>query len=263
VVRIRPTAEYSGKRITDRQIEVLSAVNERGSINSAAKLLNITPPVAYRHIRELEKTIGKNVLSSGPRGSVITEDGAELLRTITTAETILSRDRRFTIACTPVTEELMMSSISSSGVNADLIISDDERNIAMLKQNDAELVILDDPVHVFDDDSLNWKEIGQMGMVHVDKGTSYMRYRYGAQRIAFRYLDSIGEQYTIDGETLSLTDLLDSGKSFFVDEVLLMRKGIRIHSATDPSILRHAILAVYANQSDNIEKVVSEVLKKR
>ena len=263
MVRIRPTAEYSGKRITDRQIEVLSAVHESGSINAAAKLLNITPPVAYRHIRELERIVGKSVITAGPRGSVITEYGSELLKEITTAERILSRKRRFAVACTPVTEELMMSSISSSGVNADLIISDDERNIAMLKQNDVELVILDDPVHVFDDDSLNWKEIGQMGMVHVDRGTSYMKYRYGAQRIAFRYLDSIGKRYTIDGETLSLQDLLDSGKSFFVDEVLLMRKGIRVHSATDPAILRHAILAVYVNQSDDIDKVVSEVLRKK
>jgi len=262
VVSIRPAAEHSGKRISSRQIEVLRAVNGKGSINAAARSLNITAPVAYRHIRELEKMIGENVITSGPRGSVITEHGAELLKRITTAETILSRERRFTVACTPVTEELMMSSISSSGVNADLIISDDERNIAMLKQNDAELVILDDPVRVFDDDSLYWTEIGQMGMVHVDKGASYMKYRYGAQRIAFRYLDSIGKQYTIDGETLSLPDLLDSGKSFFVDEVLLMRKGIRVHSATDPSILRHAILAVYVNHSDDIEKVVSAVLKK-
>jgi hypothetical protein len=62
---------------------------------------------------------------------------------------------------------------------------------------------------------------------------------------------------------LSLADLLDSGKSFFVDEVLLMRKGIRMHSATDPLMLRHAILAVYRSPSDDIEKLVSEILKRR
>ncbi|MDR0791369.1 MAG: LysR family transcriptional regulator, partial [Methanomassiliicoccaceae archaeon] len=33
---------------------MLNAVNETGSINAAAKVLNITPPVAYRHIREAE-----------------------------------------------------------------------------------------------------------------------------------------------------------------------------------------------------------------
>jgi len=263
VIRIRPSAESSGKRITDRQMEVLSTVHESGSINSAAELLKISPSVAFRHIREMERTAGYSVIESGPRGSVITERGAELLRDIISAEMRLSQNRRFTVACTPVTEELMMSSISSSGVSADLIISDDERNMRSLRQDDADLVILDDPVHVFDDDSLQWQEVGQMGMVHVDKGKSYIKYRYGAQRIAFRYLDSIGKEYTVDGETLSLSDLIDSGKSFFVDEVLLMRKGIRMHSATDPQMLRHAILAVYRTSSDEIERLVSEILKRK
>ena len=263
MIKIKPSAESSGKRITDRQMEVLSAVHESGSINAAAKLLRITPPVAYRHIREIEKATGESVITSGPRGSVITEHGIKLLRSVASAEKKLSGERRFTVACTPVTEELMMSSVSSSGIAADLLISDDERNMRSLGHGDVDIVILDDPVHVFDDDSLQWQEIGQMGMVHADKGTSYIKYRYGAQRIAFRYLDSVGKEYTIDGETLSLADLLDSGKSFFVDEVLLMRKGIRMHSATDPLMLRHAILAVYRSSSDDIEKLVSEILKRR
>jgi hypothetical protein len=100
-------------------------------------------------------------------------------------------------------------------------------------------------------------------MVHVDKGGSYIKYRYGAQRIAYRHLDSLGKEYSIDSETLSLNDLIDSGKSFFVDEVLLMRKGIRIHSSTDPSLLKHSILAVYRELTFETDRLVNELLKKR
>jgi len=261
-VKIRAAASCK-KSITERQLEVLNAVHETGSINAAAKLLGISAPVAFRHIKEIENAAGESVLNVTPRGSVLTEFGNELLRSVRTADIRLSNERRFTVACSPVTEELLMSALSSVNTDADLLISDDEMNMRTLRRDEADLVILDDPVHVFDDDSLKWKEIGQMGMVHVDNGTSYIRYRYGAQRIAFRHLDAIGKKYSIDSETLSLNDLFDSGKSFFVDEVLLMRKGIRVHSSTDPLLLKHSILAVYKIPSDDIEKLIAELIRRK
>ena len=262
-VSVRPAAASGGKKITDRQIEVLNAVHGCGSINAAASVLGISAPVAYRHIRELEKAAGEDVLTSTPRGSRLTECGAGILRSMRSAGERLSQVRRFTVACSPVTEELLMSALSSADTDADLMISDDGMNMRALRKDEADVVILDDPVYVFDDDSLHWQEIAQMNMVHVDKGTSYIRYRYGAQRIAFRHLDAAGTEYTVDDETLSLSDLLDSGKSFFADEVLLMRKGLRIRSSTDPALLRHSILAVYREPSEKIERLVGELLKRK
>jgi molybdate transport repressor ModE-like protein len=252
-----------GRKITDRQIDVLTAVHRCGSINAAAAEIGISAPVAYRHIKEMENIAGRRVLHVSPRGSKLTGYGTDLLRSMATADERLSQDRRFTVACSPVTEELLMSSLSSTGTDADLLISDDDMNMRLLRRDDVDMIILDDPVHVFDDDSLQWQEIAQMNMVHVDKGTSYIRYRYGAQRIAFRHLDSVGKKYVTDGETLSLTDLLGSGKSFFVDEILLMRKNIRISSSTDPALLRHSILAVYRERSEEIDRLVNELLKRR
>lgn len=259
-IDISGSVALRGKKITKRQLEVLNAVNEHGSINAAAKALGISVPVAYRHIQNALLAAGDPVLISSPRGSVLTECGEELLRSVRAAETRLSNERRFTVACSPVTEELLMSVL---GADADLIISDDEVNMRALRKDEADIVILDDPVHVFDDETLQWQEIAQMGMVHVDKGTSYIKYRYGAQRIAFRHLDSMKKKYTVDAETLSLNDLINSGKSFFVDDVLLMRKGIRIRSSTDPSLLKHSILAVYKGPSERIEKLVSELIKRK
>ena len=261
-IRIKAAA-YAGKRITDRQLEVLAAVHEKGSINAAARALGISAAVAYRHIRETEKASGAGMIDATPRGSKLTEDGKRLLDSMASAGSKLSEERRFTVACSPVTEELLMSAISSAGIDADLVISDDEVNMRALRKEETDIVILDDPVHVFDDDSLQWQEIAQTDMVHVDKGTSYIRYRYGAQRIAYMHLDSLGEQYSVDSETLSLADLLDSGKSFFIDEVLLMRKGIRVRSSTDPSMLRHSVLAVYRERSESADRLIGELLKRR
>ncbi|MDR0791472.1 MAG: LysR family transcriptional regulator [Methanomassiliicoccaceae archaeon] len=262
-VRIKAAAVYGGKRITEKQLLVLHSVHETGSINAAARILGISPPVAYRHIKETEATVGESMLTASPRGSRLTEHAIALLRSLDTAEARLSDKKRFTVACSPVTEELLMSVLSSVDTNADLLISDDDVNLRMLRGGETDVVILDDPVHVFDDDTLQWQEIGQMDMVHVDRGESYIRYRYGAQRIAFRHLDSLGRKYTIDSETLSLNDLFDSGKSFFIDEVLLLRKGKRVHSSTDPALLRHSILAVFREPSGTIEKLVTELTKRK
>ncbi|MDR0335202.1 MAG: LysR family transcriptional regulator, partial [Methanomassiliicoccaceae archaeon] len=190
MIEISAAAASRGRTITKRQLEVLNAVHEAGSINAAARMLNISAPVAYRHIKEIEATAGEPLLTTSPRGSVLTDGGNRILRAMRSAETRLTGERRFTVACSPVTEELLMSVLSSMGADADLLISDDGVNMTLLRKDGADVVILDDPVHVFDDDTLQWQEIGQMGMVHVDKGTSYIRYRYGAQRIAFRHLDS-------------------------------------------------------------------------
>ena len=95
-----------------------------------------------------------------------------------------------------------------------------------------------------------------MGMVYVDNGPSFIRYRYGAQRVAFMFLDTMDKSYTVDSETYSLPELLASNKSFFVDEFLLTRKGLRLKSAVDPKILRHAITAVYRREDKTVLRVV-------
>jgi molybdate transport repressor ModE-like protein len=238
---------------------VLRSVSEHGSINAAAASLGISAPVAYRHIREIERTVGEKVLRPTPNGSELTGHGTMVLEMISSAEERLSQERRFTVACSPVTEELLTSSLPP---DADLIVSDDITNLRLMRSGAADVVILDDPVHLFDDDSLQWQEVARMNMVHADRGRSYIRYRYGAQRIAFRHLDSMGTDYSIDSETLSLDDLINSGKSFFVDEILLIRKGIRIRSSTDPSLLRHSVLAVFKGPSEDTERLLSELLRK-
>ncbi len=123
------------------------------------------------------------------------------------------------------------------------------------------MVIIDDPLYLFDIDECGFEsdEIGNMGMVYVDNGPVFIRYKYGAQRVAFMFLDTGRREYTIESETHSLAELLGSNKSFFVDEFLLMRKGLRLKSAVDPKILRHTITAVYRSDDKTAVKLVASM----
>ena len=126
------------------------------------------------------------------------------------------------------------------------------------------MVIIDDPLYLFDIDECGFEsdEIGNMGMVYVDNGPVFIRYKYGAQRVAFMFLDTLGYDYAVDAETYSLTEMLGSNKSFFVDEFLLTRKGIKLKSAVDPKVLRHAITAIYRSENKTVMKLVN-ALKSR
>jgi len=260
----RLSLTVNGKNVTARQIEILAAVQEEGSKTAAAKKLGISVPVVHRYIAGMEESTGEKMISSTPGGSVLTKSGIELTETSRMMNLRFKDERKTTVSCTPVTEELMMSLMSSLHSGADLIVSDDTVNIRMLRNGMTDMIILDDPVHLFDLGGFQWTDAGEMDMVHVDRGRSYVTYRYGAQRIAYMHLDAKGTEYTVDGEMMSLRDLMNSGRSFFVDEILLVREGIRIRSATEPSVLRHMISAVYRDGSnDEIRRILNGLAKNR
>ena len=252
--------KVNGSSITARQIEVLDAIGKEGSKTAAARKLRLSVPVVHRYVSSVEESTGVKMITSTPSGTVLTEDGRTIVNTARMMQLRCS-DGRTRIACTPVTEELAMSVISDVRSDADLVISDDRTNIAGLMNGSIDMILLDDPVHLFDLESFQFIEIGSMDMVHVDRGRAYMLYRYGAQRIAYMHLDASGIDYKVEGETMSLRDLMDSGKSFFVDEALLIREGVKIRSATEPKLLRHTINAVFGNTS-KVSNVLAELVRR-
>jgi peroxiredoxin len=57
--------------------------------------------------------------------------------------------------------------------------------------------------------------------------------------------------------------LISSNLSFFVNQSLLSRKGIRLKSATEMKMLAHKIIAVYRKEDIDVLKLVSELKKER
>ena len=259
-ISIQNSQIINGKTVTARQIEALMAVEETGSQTSAAKRLGISVPVLHKYIACIEEAVGGPVLKTTPAGSVLTHTGKEILDLARYTENRCIMDRGFTVCCTPVTEDIMMSVISASKIpDAHIIVSDDEYNIRLMRENRADLAIIDDPLYLFEVEEYQMEEIGYMGMVYIDNGPNFIRYKYGAQRVAFMYLDSINKKYNIDSETFSLPELLGSNKSFFIDEFMLTRRNLRLKSAVDPKMLRHAITAIYREEDPRISKIIKAV----
>ncbi|MFA6680157.1 MAG: LysR family transcriptional regulator [Candidatus Methanomethylophilaceae archaeon] len=262
-IEIKTSMVVNGQNITSRQLEVLEAIHLNGSKTAAARSLGISAPVVHRYMALMEENTGMTLMASTPTGTELTEVGLRILETAKIMNLRCHAEKGFTVACSPVTEELLMSVISSTKTKADLIISDDNMNLKLLKEGLVDIIILDDPVYLFDADDFEWAEIGYMDMIHVYNGSSYIRYRYGAQRIAYDHLDLEGIVYKVDAETCLLSDLINSGKSFFVDEFLLLKKGIKIRSATDKKLLRHSITAVYRRDSKEISRMLKALQNKR
>lgn len=255
-IEARTYMVVNGNNLTSRQLDVLAAVRECGSKTAAAKKLGISPPVVHKYMVSMERIIGSKLMLSTPTGTELTELGERLLEVYWMMEARCSDDRMFTISCSPVTEDLIMQAVSQSKVRANIIVSDDYTNINSLKRGYSDMIVLDDPQLLEMVDDYEWSEVGYMDMIHVDNGPSYIRYKYGAQRIAYAYLDSVGADYKIDSDTYLLSDLIGSKKSFFVDEFLLLKKGIKLQSATNKQFLRHSITAVYRREEKEITRLL-------
>lgn len=263
-ISVQVSQTINGKNITYRQLEALVAVAETGSQTAAAKKLGISVPVLHKYVGAIEEAVGEPVLETTPAGSRLTPAGSEVADNFSEMMLRCNDERGFTICCSPVTEDLMLSVISSVKIKgANLVVSDDEYNIQMMRENRADMAIIDDPLYLFDAEEFQMEEIGYMGIVFVNNGPSFIRYRYGAQRVAFMYLDSEQRKYTIDAETFSLPELLGSNKSFFIDEFMLTRRNLRLKSAVDPKLLRHAITAIYRKEDRNVAKVMNAVRSRK
>lgn len=259
-ISVQSSQVINGKTVTVRQLEALLAVQETHSQTAAARKLGISVPVLHKYISVIEEAAGEPILATTPAGSVLTSAGKEIADIARSMGHRCETDRGFTICCSPVTEDIMMSVVSAQKIpDAHMIVSDDEYNIRMMRENRADLAIIDDPLYLFDAEEYIMDEIGYMGMVFVDRGPSFIRYRYGAQRVAFMYLESLGRKYSVDAETFSLPELLGSNKSFFIDEFMLTRRNLRLKSEVDPKNLRHAVTAIYREDDPRILKIVRAV----
>src|SRR5262245_26068367 len=69
-----------GRRIKMRQLEVLFAVVECGTMGKAAERLALSQPVISKAIADLEQTVGARLLDRGPHGAEPTQYGRALLK---------------------------------------------------------------------------------------------------------------------------------------------------------------------------------------
>ena len=78
-VPLMQLSDRIGRRIKLRDLHVLMAVVQAGSMNKAAALLNTTQPAVSKSIAELERTVGVRLLDRNARGVEPTACGRALL----------------------------------------------------------------------------------------------------------------------------------------------------------------------------------------
>lgn len=103
-IRTKTYQTINGKTVTNRQLEVLSAVGTSGSMTSAALSLGISVPVVHKYISQIEAAAGTPVTVSTPSGTSLTATGKQIVEKHKATELRCQDNRRFTICCSPVTE---------------------------------------------------------------------------------------------------------------------------------------------------------------
>ena len=285
--------EVNGVDLTSRQLEVIYAIYRNGSQRSAARSLGITTPVLNRYMRQIEAKTRLKLADSTPNGTVLTADGEKIAREFAALGARMAKSDSPVVGCTIITEDLLLSSLSQVDPEGkfDLVISDDLRNLKDFRAGLMDLVVLDepcqgldpqqrlgvvrgrlglmdlvvldDPLFAFDDGEALFDEIGYDQLLHIDRGPSYLRFLYGAQRIGFKHLETSGKNFRIDRTERSLTSLVRSNMSFFVNESLAARKGLKLKSDTDPRLLRHEIVALYHEDREDIVSLLQELKRHR
>ncbi|OPY31308.1 MAG: Bacterial regulatory helix-turn-helix protein, lysR family [Methanomassiliicoccales archaeon PtaU1.Bin124] len=265
-VKLEPSVSLrvNGVELTPHQLEVILAIYQTGSQKAAAARMKVATPVLHRYLHQIEAKCGQRLAETKATGTELNEEGEAIAKEYLALQRRLGRGEKVVVGCTPVTEELLFTTLSAINDPSafQLVISDDERNMQEFQARLMDLVVLDDPLYAYEIDGLLWDEVAEDRLIHVERSAAYGKYRYGAQRIGFKYLDTRGDRYRIERLEHSLASLIRSNMSFFVNESLVMRKGLTLRSSTDPDQLKHKILAVYWEEGPSVDVLLKEMKKR-
>jgi DNA-binding transcriptional LysR family regulator len=266
-MRIEPVVSLrvNGVGLTPHQLEVLLEVYRQGSQRKAAERLGLATPVVNRALVQIESKTRTRLVEATPSGTSLNQDGMKLAREYSALLERMKKGEAVVVGGTVLTEDLLLSALSHLDQEADyeMVISDDERNLRDLRAGLMDVVLLDDPLYAYETEGAQFEEVAEDRLLYVDKGERHLQLRYGAQRIGFRHLDTIGRRYSIEGRTRSLPQLLRSNRSFFVNESLALRKGLKIVSAIDPQLLSHKILALFFEERPEVSWLLRELRRER
>jgi molybdate transport repressor ModE-like protein len=264
MVDARPRVVFvsEGHEITHRQMQALAALHEKGSMKKAADAIGVSTPVLHKYVREIEDKADASLVVSTSKGSRLTEDGVELLKRFRAFELRLDDDPVLKVAGTIVTEKCLLAAateLSDKGVLCHVTIATDELNLRLMDERRVDLAVVDDAAFAIEraPDAAS-AEIGSDMLMLRDHGSRYARLGFGAQRLAFRYLDErqIPHEVTRTIFEPSMVDRTDL--SYFVNKSLVHNKVIRAEGAKDQLWSVHSVMALQCSEHDDIPAFLEE-----
>jgi len=215
--------------------------------------------VLNRHLRQVEAKVRGPIMECGARGTVLNDLGEKIAQEQLALRGRMVERTHLAVGCTPLTEDLLLSALNTVDPQGEveLVISEDSRNVSDFQAGTLDLVVLDDPIHAYEMEGSNWEEIGHDRLVHFRRGEDYARYRFGPQRMGFRFLESQGTAFNVIRTYSSLSALVRSNLSFFASEGLLARKGYRIRGEGEP--MPYAILCLFRPAASGVDALLNEL----
>jgi len=260
-----PGLRIDSEKVTKHQLDILVMISRTHSQTRSARNLGISVPVLHRYIKNLEKRIGYELIITTPNGTWLTTEGKRIVKEYKRYQKIIEHPLLPVVACSLVTQELVMVAVTElerEGFGFNIVVSDDSHNRELAWVRGLDLVLFDDPQNVYEfEDKGEHFDIFEDYLVHIDQGKKYVKFRFGAQRIGFKYLDLNNVNYKLVSNISDLNELVNSDYSYFINRSLMNRNKINIKSSKVQEEYKHMIMALNLSERLEINKLI-EVLKK-
>lgn len=261
-VKPRVVFVSDGQEITHRQMEALAALNAKGSMKSAAGSLGISTPVLHKYVREVEEKAGESLIVSTSKGSRLTGAGLALLKRFNAYELRLKDDPVLRVAGTVVTQKCLLAAateLSDKGVACTVTISNDDVNLRLMEELRINCVFFDDAAFAMEKaQDMPTTEIGSDVMMLREMGTRYARLGFGAQRLAFRYLDEKDIPHEVVRTILEPSMVDRTDLSYFVNKSLVRDGLVKAEGAKDQRWSVHSIMALQCIEHDDLASFLEE-----
>ncbi|MDH3365089.1 MAG: LysR family transcriptional regulator [Thermoplasmata archaeon] len=247
--------------VTNRQLEALAAVRDKGSMKKAAAVLGISTPVLYKYVKEAEAKCDERLVSSDSKGTRLTQAGKTLLRRLEALRLRVVERKVLHIAGTLVSELCLLSAASAltqRGVDCRVTISTDDENLRLVDEERVDCVIVDDPLAAMERaDRFEGVEIGPDMLLLREAGKDFVALAFGAQRLGFRYLEENGREFTISRRIFEPALLDRTDLSYFVNRSLVKRGIVAAKEAREQDWSVHSIVALPCSEHPDVSGFVA------
>jgi len=251
--------KYRGKEITENQIKIIELLLKTKSQNKVAKILNIPTSSVNIQIKRLEKKLGIKIIQSSTSGTVVTEEGQEILEYYQRIKRRMG-ETSF-IACGFISSEIGRILFDN------IIISSFDNILKLYRMGMVKILGIDDPYWSYRLGDPIPVVYDYMVMVYRDKFDvkNLIGVRYSPQRILWNVLKSRGISFRVRKvvkDPIQGIELVKKGYSLFLNESLVKYVDGNLN-IEKPPFYRDTKHTLNFIAIEDEEKVVKTIKKKR